>query len=198
VAATPLKWINPATGLVETLSPNFVAALLLGMDASATPDIDLTHKTVKGLGLAWEYSKEEIDAFIKAGALAIKYDWDDKVFRIADDVTAYQVDNNLYNRVRYGVRIQHYLAKKIELRMKKFIGKTGDYTIIEQIRNEADLALSEEIRTTNTNGVLTGYDPSQVIFDGIETAKLRCGAYGVGRIGFIPYELDIKPLAITI
>lgn len=200
VSGTPFKRTNIRTGKLETYNANYMAIIAMGMDASVTAEVDLTTKIPKIASLVYDYDElTDIAGFIEGGVWSILYDWEDKVFRVADDVTTYQKDANLYNRLRFGMRVQDYLVRKVRGYVKPFTGEAGDEFVVESIKNAADRAFDEEVRTlTSPRGVLVGYDETIAEYDGIETVNLTCGVFGVGRIGHIIFRLTIKPREVTV
>jgi 2C-methyl-D-erythritol 2,4-cyclodiphosphate synthase len=199
VVGTPLRRRNLRTGRIEDLSPNETAAMILGMACGVRPEIDLTYKTLRVAGTVFEYDRQEIGAFIKAGALAVFYDDEDGVFRIADDVTSWQRDSNIMHRLRFGVDLRHYLVRKIRRYTKPFVGGVGDASTVESILNATERALREEVRGgQNPEGVLSGVGAILAVFDGVELVAIDFEANAVGRIGFIRHTALLVPTTIQL
>lgn len=198
IVATPLKRRNLRTGNIEDLSPNHVAAMLMGMACGVRPEVDLTFKTMKVTGTTWVYTPAQIGDAIKAGTVAVHFDHEDQVFRIADDVTTWQRDSNVMRRLRFGVSIRQYLTRKIRRYTKQFVGGVGSQSTVESILNATERALAEEVRGSGQpDGVLSGYDTITAVYDGATSlVAVRFNAAAVGRIGFIDHLATLQPTRI--
>lgn len=200
VVGTPLRRRNLRTGNVENLSPNHVAAMLMGMACGVRPEVDLTFKTMRVLDTTFEYSVSEIGDFIHGGAVAVYHDHEDLLHRVADDVTAWQNSNNVMRRLRFGVAIRHYLTRKIRRYTKSFVGGIGSPSTIESILNATERALAEEVRSSaQPDGVLSAYDTITAVYDGATSlVAVRFNANAVGRIGFIDHLATLRPTQIEL
>lgn len=209
VVPTPSLRRNPRSGTLETLGPNFTAALVAGMWCGLKPNQSLTYAVAPVLGLGFEYKDEHIEALLKGGTTPLFYDLEDAAYRIAQGVTTTRERNNSMRRLLSGVGIRAYLNRGIRQATKKFVGTSGDATTVESILNAVKGFLQREADPNNREGVLTpgvdangvphaGFRNVQAVFD---TASNLVGitfeAFTRGEIGYILASASLEPTKIV-
>lgn len=209
VTPTPFQRRNPRTGVVETVGPNYAAALLAGAWCSLKPNQSLTYMPVSVLGLGFEYKDEDIETLLKGGTTPLFYDLEDRLYRIAQGVTTTRETTNSMKRLLSGVGVRAYLNRGIRQATKKFVGSSGDATTVESILNAAKGFLQREADPNNRDGVLTpgvdadgvphvGFRNVQAVFD---TASNLVGityeAFTRGEIGYILASASLEPTKIS-
>lgn len=144
-----------------------VSAAHFAADACATylaggVEVNITKKATRIPKREFEWSEEEIEAFLEAGVVCVDADPDDGILKWEQGLTSYQLDANVMRRKISGMGIKDYLAQRIRQRLKRFVGGVGDEATIAEIVTEIAGVLNEETRTQKQpRGVLTAGENPQ-------------------------------------
>lgn len=204
-----IKRLNLTTGLVDSLSPMYSAAIVAGMRAGVTPATSLTFKQIRVTGLERAFTQTEVERLLDRGGLIFEYDRSNGTYRIVQDLTTYLKDGNVIYRKGIGMSIHDYLQKQTRAAVQPFIGKTADKRKTNLILAAVKNRLTQLTRSdTNLNGVLTtGTDaqgnpePSfkniRVSFDGFDLVEITYEAHPVGEVAYITIAATLTPTQIV-
>lgn len=204
-----IKRINLFTGLIDQLSPMYLAACVTGMCGGSTPETPLTFKSIRCNALERVLSQTDIESLLNFGVLAVEQVPSQGTFRIVQGITTYLQDNNTTWRKIAGVRIADYLNRTMRDGLDPLVGRVGDKRTVTSILNRAVSVLNKQVRgPANQGGVLTtgtdsagNFEPAfknvRAVYDGQELVGLTYEAHPVGEIAFITVTAGLTPTQIV-
>lgn len=204
-----IKRYNLQTGVLDSLSPAYAAAIVAGMCAGSTPATPLTHKTIKVQGIEKNYTNTELETLLTYGVTPLQYLIEDGIYHIVQAITTYQKDSNTVYRKLMGKRIENYLKQEVRNTAKAYIGQIGDSTTIISLKNAMATKLDNLTRTpTQPGGILTkgivngeetpAWKNLTVTYDGLDWVQIRFDAHPVGEIDFITVDASFLPATIQV
>ena len=204
-----IKRRNLTTGVVDSLSPMYAAALVCGLAAGVTPETPLTFKSVRVSGLEKTLTLTEIEQLLDKGVMPLEAVPSDGVFRIVQGITTYLKDANVIWRKVAGVRIADFLNNNIRDAVQHFPGRTADRTLLTSILNAVVTRLRSLTRSaTNQVGVLTegqtadgqvepAFKNVRAEFDGFDLVAVTYEAHPVGEVAYITITAGLTPTTIV-
>ncbi len=203
-------YVNPSTGLVENLGGLGAAAQVCGMAAGTWESDSLTNKTITAVSLENPNVQDSvIDQLLIGGVTPIAYDPASGAPTIIQAITTYQKDANVSYRKLQGLRIQVGLHKLCQAVLSQFVGAPQDLATGQAIANNVAKAL--DLRTMSPErpgGLLTqGFSggkvtPSwsnlRVVGDGLDSWSIFFEAHPVGETAYIPVQIKLTPVLISL
>ncbi len=200
---------NIFSGLIDQLSPMYLAACVTGMAAGLRPEVPLTFKSVRCNGLETVLSQTDIETLLNYGVLCVEQVPSQGIFRIVQGITTYLQDNNTVWRKIAGVRIADYLSRTLRDALDPMVGRVGDKRTVTSILNRAVSVLRQQTRgPANQGGVLTtgtdlagnpepAFKNVRAVYDGQELVAITYEAHPVGEIAFITVTAGLTPTQIV-
>lgn len=200
---------NVFTGLIDRLSPMYVAAAVTGMAGGSTPETPLTFKSIRCSGLETVLSQTDIETLLNFGVLPVEQVPSQGIFRIVQGITTYLADNNTVWRKIAGVRIADFLSRGIRDVLDPFVGRVGDKRTVTSILNRTVSFLRQQTRgPENQGGVLTtgtdqqgNFEPAfknvRAVYDGQELVAITYEAHPVGEVAYITVTAGLTPTQIV-
>lgn len=204
-----VKRYNLSTGTLDNIAPSLTSAIAVGMAAGVTPEVPLTHKTIKVQGIEKQLSNTELENLLNHGVCPLQYVKDDGIYHIVQSITTWQKDANVIYRKLSGMRIHDYLRQETRNTAKRFIGEVADATAMVSIKNAIAAKLDLLTRTANNpTGILTpviqdgkigpAWTNLIVSFDGFDWVTVTFEAHPVGEIAYITIDATLLPSRITL
>lgn len=204
-----IKRINLTTGLVDQLSPMYLAAIVTGMCGGLTPEVPLTFKTIKVNGMERVLTQSDAETLLRYGVLWAEHAPSQGIHRIVQGITSYLQDENTVWRKIAGVRIADYLNRTIRDALDTFVGRVGDKRTVNSILNRTVSVLQQQTRgQANQAGVLTegtdslgnpepAFKNVRAVYDGQELVAITYEAHPVGEIAYITVTAGLTPTQIV-
>lgn len=204
-----IKRINLLTGLIDSLSPMYLAAIATGMAAGVPVPTPLTFKQIRVAGLEKTLTQTEIERLLDRGVFHVEYDKGTGTFRIVQGITTYLTDANVIYRKVAGMRIHDYLQTQVRASVANFIGKVADARAIKMMLVATTNRLTQLTRSAvNLNGVLTtgtaadgspepAFKNVRVVFDGFDLVGISFEAHPVGEVAYITITASLTPTQIA-
>lgn len=201
---------NMRTGLLDQLSPHYVAAMLAGLYCGAQPDESLTWANVKAVGLVFKSSQAEYERALQNGVVGIFKDDEDGTFKVDEGITTSADQDNLMRYLLKGTATIHHLNRGIRRAVKRFTGQQADQIRVESIVNAAVSYLKSQVSSAaNPHGVLTagidanglshnGFRNVTAVYEGQNVVGLDYEAFAGIEIGFIHVRATLEPTRIVV
>jgi hypothetical protein len=133
-------------GNLVTYNGAISAALVSGMAAGVDVAEALTHKSIKCIGLEYNFKWGDLDRLLEGGVCPLEYD-PGHGYRVCQSITTW-LRNDKYNRRELSVRrTADYVARQVRERLERdFVGSKGTRTTLISIKNATISVLTQMVR----------------------------------------------------
>jgi hypothetical protein len=186
-------------GTQVTYAGHIAAALVAGMAAGVDVATALTHKTIKILGLEYNFRWADLDRLLLGGVCPLEYN-PGQGYRVCQSITTW-LANDKYNRREVSVRrTADYIARQVRDRLENdFVGQKGTLTTLISIKNATESVLVQMYRMELLAGDATNppYKNIQVRLEGdICWVDFECSP--VIPINYLPITIHLTTFMTTL
>lgn len=186
-------------GTLTTYSGAISAALVAGMASGVDVAEPLTHKSIKVIGLEYNFKWADLDRLLEGGICPLEYD-PGRAYRVCQSITTW-LRNDKYNRREVSVRrTADYVARQVRDRLEMdFVGTKGTLTTLISIKNATTSVLTQMVRLELLAGDAANppYKNIQVRLDG-DTAYVDFECSPVIPINYIPVTIHLTVFTTTL
>jgi len=186
-------------GILTTYNGAIAAALVAGMAAGVDVAEPLTHKSIKVVGLEYNFKWSDLDRLLEAGVLPLSYD-PGHGYRVEQSISTW-LRNDKYNRRELSVgRTVDYVARQVRDRLETdFVGTKGTMTTLISIKNATISVLNAcyKLGLLAGNAANPPFKNVQVTLDG-DTAYVEFEASPVIPINYIPITIHLTVFTTTL
>lgn len=199
--------INTVTGQNQLYGGLYAAAMACSIATGNIIALPLTNKVVSATGVenanaGTPLTTSQLTQLENNGVMAIYIPNETGVPTILNDVTTWEVDNNVENTASQQVACRYWLAYSMVNAMQQYVGTIASPTTEVVILNAAKRVLDALIYVGgSSNGVLAAWNKStlQLIYNGQQQlAAVTFDCQLVGQNRYITVYASILPLNFTI
>ena len=186
-------------GTLTTYNGSISAALVAGMAAGVDVAEPLTHKSIKVIGLEYNFKWADLDRLLEGGICPLEYD-PGRGYRVCQSITTW-LRNDKYNRREVSVRrTADYVARQVRDRLESdFVGTKGTLTTLISIKNATISVLTQMVRLELLAGDAANppFKNVQVRLDG-DAAYVDFECSPVIPINYIPVTIHLTVFTTTL
>lgn len=133
-------------GNLTTYNGAIAGALVSGMASGVDVAEALTHRSIKCIGLEYNFKWADLDRLLEGGVCPLEYD-PGHGYRVCQSITTW-LRNDKYNRRELSVRrTADYVARQVRERLERdFVGSKGTKTTLISIKNATISVLTQMVR----------------------------------------------------
>jgi hypothetical protein len=186
-------------GTLTTYNGAIAAAIVAGMAAGVDVAEPLTHKSIKVIGLEYNFKWSDLDRLLEGGICPLEYD-PGRGYRVCQSITTW-LRNDKYNRREVSVRrTADYVARQVRDRLEQdFVGTKGTLTTLISIKNATISTLTQMVRLDLLAGDAANppFKNVQVRLEG-DAAYVDFECSPVIPINYIPVTIHLTVFSTTL